>query len=165
MSNIFITADTHFGHKNIFDLSPSRRVLGATSEEHDEALVSRWNAVVGNGDTVYHLGDVAFKKPVLALLARCNGIKHLVAGNHDTFPTALYLEYFKSVQGLKGIAPSVIMSHAPVALSYNDDDRWRWNIHGHCHDRASPSPQHICVSVEQTGFQPVAIEEILARCS
>jgi len=61
----FLISDTHWGHNNILtfkrkDGSPLRP--GFTSiEEHDEYLIWKWNSVVGEGDKVYHLGDVGFK--------------------------------------------------------------------------------------------------------
>ena len=58
----------------------------ASVREMDEALVARWNAVVGPDDTVWHLGDVAVDRRIgriADLVAALNGTKHLVAGNND----------------------------------------------------------------------------------
>lgn len=82
MTNIFFTSDTHFGHANIINLShrPFKDV-----EEMNEALIANWNAVVGEDDTIFHLGDVAMGQWVEwdAVLTRLNGYKILVVGNHD----------------------------------------------------------------------------------
>ncbi|MFR5135571.1 MAG: phosphoesterase, partial [Acutalibacter sp.] len=53
MSAFFI-ADTHFGDGNI--LRYENRPF-ATVEEMDQELIRRWNEKVGEGDTVFHLGD------------------------------------------------------------------------------------------------------------
>ena len=55
-SQIFFTADTHFGHANI--IKYCHRPF-ATVEEMDDALVRNWNAVVSPDATVFHLGDFA----------------------------------------------------------------------------------------------------------
>lgn len=52
--SIFLTSDTHFGHDKIIEYC--KRPF-ATSEEMNEAMITRWNAVVKSGDDVYHLGD------------------------------------------------------------------------------------------------------------
>jgi calcineurin-like phosphoesterase family protein len=51
----------------------------------NEMLVHNWNALVRPDDTVYHLGDVALGpiEDSLKYIARLNGHKVLVVGNHD----------------------------------------------------------------------------------
>ena len=55
------------------------------AEEMDEALVERFNKVVGPKDKVYFLGDVAMRKPGLQVVNRLNGDLVLIKGNHDIF--------------------------------------------------------------------------------
>lgn len=78
----FFTSDTHFGHARIIELSnrPFRDV-----QHMNEMLIKNWNSVVGPEDHVYHLGDVALGTfdESMRCVARLNGIKHLVMGNHD----------------------------------------------------------------------------------
>src|ERR1017187_8378616 len=52
----WFTADQHFGHKRIIELSG--RPFGSV-EEMNEAVVDRWNAVVAPDDLVWVLGDFA----------------------------------------------------------------------------------------------------------
>ncbi len=80
---IFFTSDTHFGHERIIELAkrPFKSV-----EEMDDAMISRWNSVVGKADTVYHLGDYSLyhrKDTLKKLRERLNGKIILIAGNHD----------------------------------------------------------------------------------
>lgn len=79
---VFFTADQHFGHRNII------RYCGrpfAGIEEMDRAMAEAWNAAVGPGDAVFHLGDFALGSAdgIAELLARLNGYKVLILGNHD----------------------------------------------------------------------------------
>ncbi|WP_426221496.1 metallophosphoesterase [Methylobacterium sp. NFXW15] len=79
----FFTADSHFGHAGVLAMSGR---LFASIEEHDEALIAAWNAVVGPKDEVWHLGDFAMgasPERCTALFRRLRGRKCLVRGNHD----------------------------------------------------------------------------------
>jgi hypothetical protein len=69
----FFTGDTHFGDLRVlrFDHRPF-----ATLDDHDRALVERWNETVGADDEVWHLGDFALgpsRERVFDLLAALNG--------------------------------------------------------------------------------------------
>jgi calcineurin-like phosphoesterase family protein len=78
----WFTADLHLGHRNIIDYC--NRPF-ATVEQMNETIVARWNERVAPEDTAWLLGDVAMGRldKTLPLLARLNGRKYLVAGNHD----------------------------------------------------------------------------------
>src|SRR6056300_578004 len=101
MKNRFFISDTHFDHANILTFTdyagkPVREFDSV--EAMNEAMIERWNAVVKPGDTVYHLGDVAIAKRGLTHLARLNGRKILVKGNHDIFKLKDYVEHFKDIR-------------------------------------------------------------------
>lgn len=66
MTNVLFTADPHVGHERITELVDRPF---ASVQEMDDALVARWNAVVGVSG--------------LARLSTMNGRKRLVSGNHD----------------------------------------------------------------------------------
>jgi calcineurin-like phosphoesterase family protein len=78
----FFTSDTHFGHRNIIDMSA--RPYASTGEMDADPIAS-WNAIVGPGDTVWHLGDFAYgdRQYQQSVFDRLNGTKHLIRGNHD----------------------------------------------------------------------------------
>lgn len=79
---IFFTSDTHFGHANIIKYCdrPFR-----DTDHMDEVIIQRWNEVVSPNDVVYHLGDIALGQIATSLpkVARLNGYKIAVLGNHD----------------------------------------------------------------------------------
>lgn len=156
MSATFLIGDTHFGHSKILRFEAAHRPF-ATIEEHDEALIDRWNSVVRKRDTVWHLGDVLFGRHSFACLSRLNGTKKLVAGNHDQYPTALYLEHFNRVVGAAEVA-GCILTHIPVHDS--QFHRYKLNIHGHLHSKRLDDPRYVCVSAEQNNLTPINLDSV-----
>lgn len=154
----FVISDTHFGHHKILQFEKEFRPF-ASIEEHDDVLVDRWNSVVRKKDTVWHLGDVLFGAHSFRHLARLNGIKRLVAGNHDVYGTARYLEHFTHVFGAAKVR-GCILTHIPVHES--QFYRFKHNIHGHLHSKKLDDPRYICVSAEHTNLTPVLLDELLA---
>jgi calcineurin-like phosphoesterase family protein len=93
-TDIFITSDTHFHHKNIVRGTTGWRGSGMeqktrdfpTLEAHDETLVKNINDTVGENDILYHLGDWSFGglEQVWEFRKRLNCLNiHIVYGNHD----------------------------------------------------------------------------------
>jgi calcineurin-like phosphoesterase family protein len=144
MSNIFMTADTHLGHDSI------RRHCNRpwkTVEEMDEALIARWNFVVGKKDQVYVLGDFAMYKKIPGVdsmtqyrraFQQLNGKKFLIKGNHDSMSREVYRECFSEVYD--GILDKTIdhqrvtLCHYPM-VSWNASYHGSWSLHGHTHNR------------------------------
>jgi len=81
MGNVYLTADLHFFHANVIKYCD--RPYGSV-EEMNQALIDNWNSVVTDDDTVYVLGDFSLAfRPVEIFTQRLNGLKYLIAGNHD----------------------------------------------------------------------------------
>lgn len=153
MPEIFLISDTHFGHEKILQFEESRLQLGKTIEEHDQALVERWNSVVRPKDTVWHLGDVLFGRTSFKTLGRLNGIKKLVLGNHDTYNIKNYLHYFNTAYGAFRM-DDFILTHIPIHPSQKY--RFKGNIHGHLHSKNIDNDPFYCnVSCEQMNFRPI----------
>ena len=169
MSNIFLCSDHHFGHANIltFLTSDGSRVRDFDSvEQMDETMVENHNRVLRPKDKVYFLGDVAFNKKTLATLARLNGEKVLIKGNHDQEKLTEYQKYFKDVRGSHQF-DGLILSHIPIHL--DSLGRWGANIHGHLHTNqvmirgfsnkpVEPDPKYLNVSMEQIAYTPISLE-------
>jgi calcineurin-like phosphoesterase family protein len=160
---IWLTSDTHFGHANILtftgaDGQPIRPGFSSV-EEMNETLIERWNAVVKPTDHVYHLGDVAMKIPsaeMIAIVRRLHGHKRLVLGNHDRFSMPQYREAgFEKIFGMHRLF-DVWLTHAP--LHPGSIGTAIGNAHGHIHEKPEPDGPYINVSVERTGYTPVALE-------
>lgn len=172
----WVIADTHFSHVGITQFSNkdgSKTRPWDDPNEMDEAIVAAWNALVPPGDRVYVLGDVAINKRGLEPLGRCNGRKVLVKGNHDIFKLRDYLPYFEDIRGsvVRHVDDQrVILTHIPIHT--RELDRFSMNIHGHLHAEKvmleKPcenfvDPRYVCVSVEQTGYHPIPLEEAMSR--
>ena len=78
----YFTSDTHFNHTNIigFCNRPFKDV-----EQMNETLIANWNSVIGQDDTVFHLGDFCLGGAAewTKILDRLNGKIFLIMGNHD----------------------------------------------------------------------------------
>lgn len=165
MLTMWFISDTHFGHANFLNFKDEEgnQIRKFSSvEEMDEHMVDQWNAHVKPGDKVYHLGDVCFGDP--AILARLNGSKRLVVGNHDNLKDARLLAAFKKVQLWRIFTDhNFCLSHVP--LREESFRKVQFNLHGHIHERASPSIFHVNLCVEKTGYRPLHLDEILALIS
>ena len=156
MSDLFLISDTHFGHKKILEFEKDSRPF-STIEEHDEKLIENWNKTVGKKDVIIHLGDVLFGASAFAsVLPRLNGIKRLILGNHDSYPSSRYLEFFNSLHGSLEIK-DYLLTHIPVHLS--QFRRAKGNIHGHLHSRIIDGP-YINVSADRIGLTPIAVDSL-----
>lgn len=156
MPEIFVTSDTHFGHKNILNFEHEGeplRPFSSLTEMHVE-MIDRWNAVVSPRDKVYHLGDVAFSREGLHLMKMLNGRKRLVRGNHDLFKLNDYREHFQEVYGVRQI-DGVWLSHCPMHLQGVEQERVKMNVHGHLHANKIDHPKYFNASVECIDYTPV----------
>lgn len=158
MANIFLIADTHFGHvgatKFLRDDGTKMRPWDSV-EEMDVALIENWNSVVKPKDKVYHLGDVVINRKALKTLAYLNGDLILIKGNHDIFRLEEYMPYFRDIRAYH-VMDNCIMSHIPVHPE--SKGRFKANVHGHTHYRKLDDPWYTCVSVECIDYTPVAWE-------
>lgn len=162
MANIFLVSDTHFGHAGVCKFTDGitgEKIRPWTNpEEMDEDMVRMWNESVKPKDRVYHLGDVVINRKSLPILNRLNGDKVLIKGNHDIFKLEDYTKYFRDIRAYH-VMNNYIMSHVPVHP--DSKGRFSGNIHGHLHTRRLYDPWYRCVCVEQTGFKPIAFEEVM----
>lgn len=166
MSNIFFTADTHFGHGRIIEYC-SRPF--SSHEEMDEAMISRFNEVIRPGDILYHLGDIAWSSWDLSQLRRLNTKAiHLILGNHDKHKLPEYQKYcqwvgeYKEIHFEKG-SPSTCLFHYPMR-SWHSKGKGGFALYGHCHGSLEPGlDRSMDVGVDTHNFYPYAWEEITQR--
>lgn len=165
MPNIFITADTHFGHEGVCKFlrdDGTKLRPWSCADEMDEALINNWNKNVTKKDKVYMLGDIVINRKALKKLEALNGDLVLIRGNHDIFKLKEYSNYFRDIRGCHVIS-GMILTHIPIhpeSLA-----RFGCNIHGHLHykrvlDKKRIDPRYHCVSVEHTNFTPISFEDV-----
>jgi calcineurin-like phosphoesterase family protein len=161
---VWFTADTHFGHGAA--RGRFRRPF-ATTAEMNEALVARWNACVAPDDTVWHLGDFAYRvtrDEMSALLTRLHGTKHLVTGNNDGPDTAA-LSGWASVQAYAEIeldGARLVLCHYPFR-TWNGMYKGALNVHGHSHGQLAGLTRQVDVGVDVWDYRPVTLDIIRKR--
>ena len=166
MRDIFVVSDTHFGHANILKFTDSTtgeriRPHWDNVEQMDEDMITLWNSVVKDNDIVYHLGDVYFRNGA-EILPRLKGRKRLILGNHDNGKDQNLLKHFDKIMMWRMFPEfNCLLSHVPVHESTLF--KVQYNLHGHIHQNASPTPNHINCSVEVQEYTPKPIEELVPR--
>lgn len=179
MPATFLVSDTHFGHAGVCKFTEADGVTKirpwTDPDEMDEAMVKMWNETVRPNDKVYHLGDVVINRKALKTLARLNGDKVLIKGNHDIFRLEEYTPYFRDIRAYH-VMNGCILSHIPMHES--NLGRFGTNIHGHLHTHRVTQlvrwgnttqfdevidPRYHCVCVEQTDFRPILFEDVVKR--
>jgi calcineurin-like phosphoesterase family protein len=150
---ILFWSDTHFNHRCTHWDVPLWKARGFDSvEEHNEALIARWNEKSTNDSIFFHLGDFVFG------LNSIDYFKHVVSrtnfkdlyvmpGNHNSGWKQLFEQqrgniwrvsenkrvifvpnYLEAV--INGQA--VVMSHYPI-LSFNGQAKHSIHVYGHVH--------------------------------
>jgi calcineurin-like phosphoesterase family protein len=168
MTRTWVIADPHLSHGNICKFlrnDGSKLRPWDSAEEMDKALIHNWNELVQDGDRVYVLGDVVMHRKALSILYHLKGRKCLVKGNHDIFKLKDYQPYFDDIRayvvGKSGEGRKYILSHIP--LHPDSLGRLGINIHGHLHANSIADPRYVCVSMEQTQYAPILLQDALAR--
>jgi calcineurin-like phosphoesterase family protein len=182
MPAVFLVSDTHFGHAGVCRFVRNDGVTKLRPwddpAEMDEFMIAAWNERVRPNDKVYHLGDVVINRKSLVTLARLNGDKVLIRGNHDIFRDDEYRQYFRELRAYH-VMNGMILSHIP--LHPESLGRFGVNIHGHLHANRVMKPRGVnvvtgkvlysdeidlryhCVCVEQTDFAPILFEDVIKR--
>lgn len=164
-----VVSDTHFNHGNV--IRYSNRPYSSI-EEMNEALIANWNKAVGPEDVVICLGDFALgkKEDIPRIVARLNGIKVLVLGNHDRSKNFYEQCGFSFVCKDMEYTPlsgrnnrPIIFSHHP-RLGMSVDEV---NIHGHIHekelDETFDHNRYFNASVENINYTPIDLQEIIKQ--
>ena len=182
MSRNFYIADTHFGHRNCirYDSRPFE-----TIEEHDDALIANWNAVVMPEDHVYVVGDFAYKnsRPVSEYISKLHGSIHLIRGNHDK-RSEEYEKNFVSCHDIltvkdlfHGEPRPVILCHYWIPFAPHQR-HGAFVLHGHTHrSKEARLEEEMKAKIRQNGirceaynvgcmyqnYYPQTLEQIIAR--
>jgi calcineurin-like phosphoesterase family protein len=180
---VFITSDTHYGHKNICRGVTNWRTqdgeipVGSTRdfetiEQMNERLVNAINNVVGQDDTLIMLGDVSFGgfENIGIFLDRliCKNI-HLILGNHDHHienNRENIQSRFLSVQHYLEVNindKNFVLCHYPLQ-SWNGLNKGVIHLHGHVHlpaNRKFGNGKRMDVGVDGNDMVPYSIDAII----
>lgn len=145
----------------------------ADVEEMNRVLIGNINARVRPHDTLYILGDISFRTPVEEvnrLIAKINGKKILLRGNHDKQydPSLFEAIYDFHEENFNG---------QPVSLMHYPMKEWPKSYHGsiHLHGHQHNKPEYNLeqkargifrydVGVDANRYFPVSWNEILSFC-
>ncbi len=150
----YFTSDTHFGHNKIIEYC--KRPF-KDSEEMNETIIKNWNEIVKLEDTVFHLGDFAYKGKVKEFKERLNGHIIHIKGNHDQSSK----QY--------SIIRELIIRHGGFKwkLIHDPADAYTYNhvLCGHVHEhwkiRERNGSLFINVGVDVWDFKPITMKQIL----
>ena len=178
-SGVFFTSDTHFGHSKIIDYC--KRPFSSI-EEHDKTLIQNWNNVVGQDDTVFHLGDFAYGNSqfVSNIIKQLNGNIILIKGNHDlrNMNPTLYNIFSDVVYQARILIDkqTVYLNHFPFLCFEHGDinlykDNYSIQLFGHVHSGPLTSsedvnrlnilfPTQYDVGVDNNSFTPISFGEV-----
>ena len=149
---VWITSDTHYGHKNICRGVTNWRLPDGTIpedqtrdfrtiDEMNTTIVNNINSMVGQDDVLIHLGDWSFggfeniKKFRDRII--CQEI-HLILGNHDHHierDREGVRELFTSVSSYDRLTykgETFVLCHFPIQ-SWDSLNRGHIHLHGHVH--------------------------------
>jgi calcineurin-like phosphoesterase family protein len=173
---IYFTSDLHFRHKNILTIGKGRPF--GTVEEMEGVLIKNWNKKVNPTDDIYVLGDVFWgqnSEQIRKIMAKLNGIKHLIVGNHDRIMPNEQSGCWNEIVHYKEIIidkQKVVLSHYPI-FEWCGYYYGSYHFYGHTHGSLdlskytamTPRPNLNCwdVGVDNNNFEPVSFEEICKK--
>lgn len=186
---IFFTSDLHIGHRLVAglrgfweeefvedpELESGLEPFTPNPDAHDAWLADLWDSTIRPGDQVYVLGDISINGGQHALnwIDQREGIKHLVAGNHDPVGPwdrraskllPAWLTVFETIQPyyrkkLNGI--NFLLSHFPYMPYDRVEPRFAQYrlpnlglplVHGHVHsDQKFEYPNQMHVGLDAWG--------------
>jgi calcineurin-like phosphoesterase family protein len=169
----FFTSDTHFDDPYAIQYF-SRPFLSV--DEMNRVMVERWNRVVSEDDTVYHLGDFTLEDihHFTKWVRQLNGNIKILPGSHD-HP---WLKEFAGSDKVQVIAPLVSLefpeimpdkSNQVIVLCHYSMQVWdrsnqgSWHLFGHSHGKLKGIGLSFDVGVDCTEFTPLSLDTVAAK--
>ena len=183
IGKIFITSDTHYGHKNLVRGVTNWRTQDGeipiestrdfeTIDMMNQQLVDNINTLVGQDDTLIMLGDVSFGgfENIEIFLDRliCQNI-HLILGNHDMHiqnNRGNIQSRFLSIQHYLEVNindRNFVLCHYPLQ-SWHGLNKGVIQLHGHTHlgnNKKFGKGKKMDVGVDGNDLKPYSIDEII----
>lgn len=164
---IYFTSDLHLSHSGILQMCGRPF---ADIEEMNRTLIENINARVKQHDTLYLLGDIAFKSTVEEanrMIAQIKGKKILIKGNHDKrYDPALFEGIYDFLEVNLNGHPISLM-HYPM-VEWPKSHHGSLHLHGHQHNKPEYNQEQKArgkfrydVGVDANHYCPVSLSEIL----
>lgn len=159
----WFTSDTHFGSQRTLELS--RRPFGST-DEMDAFILHKWDKMLKEGDTLYHLGDFGEFEQGMSLLKSKKVTCNLVLGNYEEDAIASGKLTKQDLLDM-GFASAHHQLHIPElngALAVHcplECDKESFNIFGHIHGRQLVKRYGLDVGVDGHHYMPITAEDVL----
>jgi len=158
------TSDAHFGHKNILEYD--KRVF-SDIKVHDNCLIDNWNVAVDPTDVVFYLGDFALCNIHYAesIMARLNGEKYFIRGNHDKRDMVKLYERYGTYLGeqckIEINGQKIVLNHYAM-LVWDESHHGAWQLHGHSHGNLTyPYIQkQLDVGINIWDYEPIRFDVI-----
>jgi calcineurin-like phosphoesterase family protein len=169
----YFTSDNHFDHKNIIQYSnrPFKNL-----DEMNVTMVEKWNSIVTNNDTVYHLGDFTLGdiRHFTKWVSQLNGNIKILPGSHDH----LWLKDFVSSNKVQVILPLVSVEFSEImngqypqviVLCHYSMQVWdrshygSWHLFGHSHGTLKGIGLSFDVGVDCTEYTPLSLEGVACK--
>ncbi len=173
------TSDLHLGHQGILQHAPIRAARFANVDEMDEYLIHRINQFVQPKDTLWILGDFAWKASKYGHYRqriKCREI-NVVRGNHDSSSLRNHVSSLRDMVVRNFNAVRFQMCHYPMH-SWSGKEYGSIHLYGHCHgsietrmDDLYPGRKSMDVGVDAIyrlyeDWIPISLDQIMEKlCS
>ncbi len=160
------------------DRSSNWRISREAIENMDDTIIKNINSLVGENDTLYHLGDFCFApkhdlRKAAANYRRRINCKNItfIWGNHDSF---MIRELFNNCYDLYNAninGQRIVLCHYAMAV-FDKSHRGAWHLYGHSHsnaeqwlDKVMPGRRTMDVGVDNAykilgEYRPFSYDEI-----
>jgi len=168
--NIYITTDTHFGHKKMIEYC-------GRPKNFEEIIKKNLKNTLNKDDLLIHLGDVCIgnDKENNLWFETLNCKTCLIRGNHDNKGIGWYLKngwgFVTDRLDYNIFGKRIALSHYPLN---SENDNFDINIHGHFHDTLPSllkernkeesnilTKKHKLLALEYTNYKPVRLEKLI----
>jgi calcineurin-like phosphoesterase family protein len=171
---IYYIADTHFGHANIIKYCGRPY---SSVEEMNAELIANWNRKVHSEDTVYIVGDFAYRSmnSVRQIALSLNGHKRLITGNHDHswLNDAGAANCFDDISHMDIINDSgnrIILCHYPL-MTWSGERKGAYMVYGHIHNHTNDkfwplialNDHMLNAGADLNNYAPVTLRELISN--
>jgi calcineurin-like phosphoesterase family protein len=167
----YAISDTHFGHKGSLNWPNGNAREFTDINEMNQTIIDNWNSIITDEDTVYMLGDFAYKASnatIKHIFKSLKGKIILIKGNHDgqTLKTNQKEHRFESVHDILEFEyndKQFVLCHYPIQ-SWRLKERGSIHLHGHTHKTIPNITGNIMnMSCEVINYTPVLLDDIINK--